>query len=66
MFPALSCLSSLTDKDRKDMQFGLDHGVDWCALSFIQRPEDLALKRRLIAGGPLSSRNWRNLPPSIA
>ena len=43
-------LSSLTNKDRKDMQFGLDHGVDWCALSFIQRPEDLAEARRLIAG----------------
>lgn len=43
-------LSSLTDKDRKAMQFGLDHGVDWCALSFIQRPEDLAEARRLIAG----------------
>ena len=43
-------LSSLTDKDRKDMQFGLDHGVDWVALSFIQRPEDLAEARRLIGG----------------
>ncbi|MEC8137083.1 MAG: pyruvate kinase, partial [Pseudomonadota bacterium] len=43
-------LSSLTNKDRKDMQIGLDHGVDWCALSFIQRPEDLAEARRLIAG----------------
>ena len=43
-------ISSLTQKDRKDMQFGLDHGVDWCALSFIQRPEDLAEARRLIAG----------------
>ena len=41
---------SLTDKDRKDMQFGLDHGVDWVALSFIQRPEDLAEARRLIGG----------------
>lgn len=43
-------LSSLTEKDRKDMQFGLDHGVDWCALSFIQRPEDLAEARRLLGG----------------
>jgi len=43
-------ISSLTEKDRKDMQFGLDHGVDWCALSFIQRPEDLAEARRLLAG----------------
>ena len=46
-------LSSLTNKDRKDMQFGLDHDVDWCALSFIQRPEDLAEARRLIAGRAL-------------
>ena len=43
-------LSPLTEKDRRDMQFGIDHGVDWCALSFIQRPEDLAEARRLIAG----------------
>ncbi len=43
-------VSPLTDKDRADMQFGLDQGVDWCALSFIQRPEDLAEARRLVAG----------------
>ncbi len=43
-------LSPLTDKDRRDMQFALDHEVDWIALSFVQRPEDLAEARRLIAG----------------
>jgi pyruvate kinase len=43
-------LSPLTDKDRQDMQFALDHGADWIALSFVQRPEDLAEARRLIAG----------------
>jgi pyruvate kinase len=43
-------LSPLTEKDRADMRFGLDQGVDWCALSFIQRPEDLAEARRLVAG----------------
>ena len=43
-------LSPLTNKDRRDMQFALDQGVDWIALSFVQRPEDLAEARRLIAG----------------
>jgi pyruvate kinase len=43
-------LSALTDKDRLDLQFGLDLGVDWVALSFVQRPEDVAEARRLIAG----------------
>ena len=41
-------LSPLTDKDKVDLEFGLDLGVDWVALSFVQRPEDLALPRALI------------------
>lgn len=40
----------MTDKDRSDLQFALDQGVDWVALSFVQRPEDIAEARRLIAG----------------
>jgi pyruvate kinase len=43
-------LAALTDKDRADLAFALDHGVDWIALSFVQRPEDVAEARRLIAG----------------
>ena len=43
-------LSSLTEKDRDDMRFGLELGVDWIALSFVQRPEDIAQARKLIAG----------------
>ena len=43
-------ISPLTDKDRRDLQFALDLGVDWIALSFVQRPEDVAEARRLIAG----------------
>ena len=43
-------ISPLTDKDRQDLDFGLSIGVDWVALSFVQRPEDLADARRLIAG----------------
>ncbi|WP_299395175.1 pyruvate kinase [Pelagibius sp.] len=41
-------ISPLTDKDRKDLDFALDLGVDWVALSFVQRPEDLTEARRLI------------------
>ncbi len=43
-------ISPLTDKDRKDLRFGLELGVDWVGLSFVQRPEDVAEARRLIAG----------------
>ncbi|MEO9599091.1 pyruvate kinase [Parasphingorhabdus sp.] len=43
-------VSSLTDKDRKDLTFALDQDVDWIALSFVQRPEDVAEARRLISG----------------
>jgi len=43
-------LSALTEKDRQDLNFGLDLGVDWVALSFVQRPDDIAEARRLIAG----------------
>jgi pyruvate kinase len=43
-------LAALTPKDRSDLQFATDLGVDWVALSFIQRPEDIAEARKLIAG----------------
>ncbi|MEJ6595258.1 pyruvate kinase [Parasphingorhabdus sp.] len=43
-------VSSLTDKDRKDLTFALEQDVDWIALSFVQRPEDVAEARRLIGG----------------
>ena len=43
-------LSPLTDKDRGDLRFALQEGVDWIALSFVQRPEDVAEARKLIAG----------------
>jgi len=43
-------LAALTDKDRADLTFALEEGVDWIALSFVQRPEDVAEARRLIGG----------------
>lgn len=43
-------LSPLTEKDRRDLDFGLQIGVDWVALSFVQRPEDIIEARELIQG----------------
>ncbi len=43
-------LAALTEKDRRDLTFALEQHVDWIALSFVQRPEDVAEARRLIGG----------------
>ena len=43
-------LAALTQKDHADLHFALDHHVDWIALSFVQRPEDVAEARKIIAG----------------
>jgi len=43
-------IPALTSKDRKDLEFGLSQGVDWVALSFVQRPEDVAEVRALVGG----------------
>lgn len=42
-------IPALTEKDMKDLAFAVEQGVDWIALSFVQRPEDLAEARKLIA-----------------
>ena len=41
-------ITALTEKDRRDLAFALEHGADWIALSFVQRPEDVAEARALI------------------
>ena len=43
-------MAALTEKDRADLAFALEQGADWIALSFVQRPEDVAEARRLIGG----------------
>ena len=45
---AIIPLSPLTAKDRRDLEFGLDLGADWVALSFVQRPEDIDEARALV------------------
>ena len=41
-------IPALTDKDREDLEFALSLKADWIALSFVQRPEDVAEARSLI------------------
>ena len=41
-------ITALTAKDRKDLDLALELGADWIALSFVQRPQDVAEARALI------------------
>ncbi len=43
-------LAALSDKDRSDLEFACSLGIDWLALSFVQRVEDVAEARELAAG----------------
>jgi len=41
-------LPALTEKDIGDLHFGLEHGVDWVALSFVRSAEDILRAKRII------------------
>ncbi len=43
-------MSAMTPKDRSDLDAALHAGVDWIALSFVQRPEDVAELKKIVAG----------------
>lgn len=43
-------LAALSEKDRDDLEFACSLGVDWLALSFVQRPEDVTEARQLARG----------------
>lgn len=43
-------VSAMTDKDRSDLEAALETGVDWVALSFVQRPEDVAEVKKVVRG----------------
>jgi len=45
---AILPLSPLTPKDRVDLDYALDLGVDWIALSFVQKPEDVEELRAIV------------------
>lgn len=41
-------MSAMTDKDREDMAFALEHGADWIALSFVQNAQDVMDARTIV------------------
>ncbi len=43
-------ISAITEKDKADLEFALALGVDWIAISFVQRPEDILEARELMGG----------------
>ena len=52
-------ISALTEKDKEDLQYGLSVGVDYIALSFVRRAEDLRLVREIC-------QEWGQPTPVIA
>jgi len=46
-------VSALAAKDLSDLEAALEAGVDWVALSFVQRPEDVAEAKKLTRGRAL-------------
>jgi pyruvate kinase len=42
-------IKAMTDKDRQDLAFGLNQGVDWVALSFVRNPQDVLEIKELIS-----------------
>lgn len=41
-------INAITEKDKKDLAFALEQGVDWVCLSFVQSVEDVRMARELI------------------
>src|SRR5829696_8734600 len=46
-------VAAMTEKDRSDLEAALDADVDWIAVSFVQRPEDVAEVRKVARGRAL-------------
>jgi pyruvate kinase len=46
-------VAAMTPKDRSDLEAGLNAGVDWVAVSFVQRPEDVAEVKKIARGRAL-------------
>ncbi|HEY9662190.1 MAG TPA: pyruvate kinase [Allocoleopsis sp.] len=48
-FPTLNLrLPSMTDKDKRDLDFGIEQGVDLISLSFVRQPEDIQMLKALL------------------
>ncbi len=49
---------SVTDKDRADLQWVLDNGLDYVGLSFVRNSDDIRLLKKLIAAHPTKNPPW--------
>jgi pyruvate kinase len=48
-FPTLNLrLPSMTDKDKRDLDFGIEQGMDIISLSFVRKPEDIQTLKALL------------------
>jgi len=74
-FPSLNLrLPSMTDKDKQDLEFGIEQGVDIISLSFVRQPEDIQALKALIfpfwqnlrshKRSPTWKRSWMSVMPS--
>jgi pyruvate kinase len=43
-------IPALTEKDRRDLEFGISHGVDALAISFVRTAADVSVVKQIIAG----------------
>ncbi|MEL7467900.1 MAG: pyruvate kinase [Pseudomonadota bacterium] len=59
-------LAALTEKDRKDLAFARGLGMDWLALSFVQKPEDVFEARELLEGDRVAIMVKVEKPAAIA
>jgi pyruvate kinase len=57
-------MGAMTDKDRKDLEFASELGVDWVALSFVQREEDVLDAKKVARMGAHARKNNAKARPS--
>jgi len=55
---AILSTPSVTEKDRADLQWVLDHGLDYVGLSFVRNSEDIRLLKQIISEHPTKTRPW--------
>ncbi len=55
-------LPSLTEKDKRDLEFILEHGLNWVALSFVRKAEDIRYLKQVIKEAGITE----NVPGIIA
>jgi len=59
-------IPSLTDKDKDDLVFGIEHGVDWVALSFVREADDIeSLRKRITELRMRLGHTTNSVPPKI-